>query len=118
MTDINRRLQHNSVNQKQAKQAAEYLELDRQGKEIEERGQVSKGLPTHPTPLWIAVLVRNCKRKTIKRHQNLVLWTWPESFLSPKRYWQLLYNKFSPVKFFSAQSRTRCGPKSPVIYIL
>ena len=46
MTDINRRLQHNSVNQKQAKQAAEYLELDRQGKEIEERGQVSKGRPT------------------------------------------------------------------------
>lgn len=40
MTDINRRLQHNSVSQKQAKQAAEYLELDRQGKEIEERGQV------------------------------------------------------------------------------
>ena len=48
MTDINRRLQHNSVNQKQAKQAAEYLELDRQGKEIEERGQVIKGGPTHP----------------------------------------------------------------------
>lgn len=46
MTDINRRLQHNSVSQKQAKQAAEYLELDRQGKEIEERGQVSKGPPT------------------------------------------------------------------------
>ena len=40
MTDINRRLQLNSINQKQAKQAAEYLELDRQGKEIEERGQV------------------------------------------------------------------------------
>jgi len=46
MTDINRRLQHNSVSQKQAKQAAEYLELDRQGKEIEERGQVSKERPT------------------------------------------------------------------------
>lgn len=42
MTDINRRLQHNSVNQKQAKQAAEYLELDRQGKEIEERGQFAE----------------------------------------------------------------------------
>ena len=40
MTDINRRLQHNSTNQKQAKQAAEYLELDRQGKEIEEKEQV------------------------------------------------------------------------------
>ena len=40
MTDINRRLQYNSTSQKQAKQAAEYLELDRQGKEIEERGQV------------------------------------------------------------------------------
>ena len=40
MTDINRRLQHNSTHQKQAKQAAEFLELDRQGKEIEERGQV------------------------------------------------------------------------------
>ncbi|KAK2552825.1 hypothetical protein P5673_025993 [Acropora cervicornis] len=39
MTDINRRLQHNSTHQKQAKQAAEYLELDRQGKEIEEKGQ-------------------------------------------------------------------------------
>ena len=51
MTDINRRLQHNSVNQKQAKQAAEYLELDRQGKEIEERGQVIKGRPTHPHAL-------------------------------------------------------------------
>ena len=45
MTDINRRLQHNSVSQKQAKQAAEYLELDRQGKEIEERVQVSQGRP-------------------------------------------------------------------------
>lgn len=44
MTDINRRLQHNSVSQKQAKQAAEYLELDRQGKEIEERGQVRVNL--------------------------------------------------------------------------
>ncbi|KAJ7382893.1 hypothetical protein OS493_031951 [Desmophyllum pertusum] len=42
MTDINRRLQHNSVSQKQAKQAAEYLELDRQGKEIEERGQFAE----------------------------------------------------------------------------
>ena len=40
MTDINRRLQHNSTNQKQAKQAVEFLELDRQGKEIEEKGQV------------------------------------------------------------------------------
>ena len=43
MTDINRRLQHNSTHQKQAKQAAEYLELDRQGKEIEEKGQVTEG---------------------------------------------------------------------------
>lgn len=43
MTDINRRLQHNSIHQKQAKQAAEYLELDRQGKEIEEKGQVTEG---------------------------------------------------------------------------
>lgn len=42
MTDINRRLQYNSVSQKQAKQAAEYLELDRQGKEIEERGQFAE----------------------------------------------------------------------------
>ena len=41
MTDINRRLQYNSTNQKQAKQAAEFLELDRQGKEIEEKGQVT-----------------------------------------------------------------------------
>ena len=41
MTDINRRLQHNSTDpQKQAKQAVEFLELDRQGKEIEEKGQV------------------------------------------------------------------------------
>ena len=40
MTDINRRLQYNSTNQKQAKQAAEFLELDRQGKDIEEKGQV------------------------------------------------------------------------------
>ena len=45
MTDINRRLQYNSTSQKQAKQAAEYLELDRQGKEIEERGQVRMILP-------------------------------------------------------------------------
>lgn len=42
MTDINRRLQYNSTSQKQAKQAAEYLELDRQGKEIEERGQFAE----------------------------------------------------------------------------
>jgi len=42
MTDINRRLQHNSTHQKQAKQAAEFLELDRQGKEIEERGQFAE----------------------------------------------------------------------------
>ena len=41
MTDINRRLQYNSTHQKQAKQAAEFLELDRQGKEIEEKGQVT-----------------------------------------------------------------------------
>ncbi|KAL9961295.1 hypothetical protein ACROYT_G030207 [Oculina patagonica] len=47
MTDINRRLQHNSVNQKQAKQAAEYLELDRQGKEIEERGQFAEARRSH-----------------------------------------------------------------------
>ena len=40
MTDINRRLQYNSTSQKEAKLAAEYLELDRQGKEIEERVQV------------------------------------------------------------------------------
>ena len=40
MTDINRSLQHNSTNQKQAKQAAKFFELDRQGKEIEEKGQV------------------------------------------------------------------------------
>lgn len=51
MTDINRRLQHNSVSQKQAKQAAEYLELDRQGKEIEERVQVSQGRPAACTKL-------------------------------------------------------------------
>ena len=45
MTDINRRLQYNSTNQKEAKLAAEYLDLDRQGKEIEEQGQVrSEGL--------------------------------------------------------------------------
>lgn len=48
MTDINRRLQYNSTSQKQAKQAAEYLELDRQGKEIEERGQVRMILPCYP----------------------------------------------------------------------
>ena len=48
MTDINRRLQYNSTSQKQAKQAAEYLELDRQGKEIEERGQVRMILPLYP----------------------------------------------------------------------
>ena len=48
MTDINRRLQYNSTSQKQAKQAAEYLELDRQGKEIEERGQVRMILPFYP----------------------------------------------------------------------
>ena len=47
MTDINRRLQYNSTSQKQAKQAAEYLELDRQGKEIEERGQVRMILPLY-----------------------------------------------------------------------
>ncbi|RMX61067.1 hypothetical protein pdam_00020654 [Pocillopora damicornis] len=47
MTDINRRLQHNSVSQKQAKQAAEYLELDRQGKEIEERGQFAEARRSH-----------------------------------------------------------------------
>jgi hypothetical protein len=40
MTDVSRRLQHNSTSQRQAKLAAEYLELDRQVKEIEERGQV------------------------------------------------------------------------------
>ena len=50
MTDINRRLQYNSTSQKQAKQAAEYLELDRQGKEIEERGQVRMILPLYPGP--------------------------------------------------------------------
>ena len=49
MTDINRRLQYNSTSQKQAKQAAEYLELDRQGKEIEERGQVRMILPWYPS---------------------------------------------------------------------
>ena len=48
MTDINRRLQYNSTSQKQAKQAAEYLELDRQGKEIEERGQVRMILLLYP----------------------------------------------------------------------
>ena len=48
MTDINRRLQYNSTSQKQAKQAAEYLELDRQGKEIEERGQVRMILQLYP----------------------------------------------------------------------
>ena len=73
MTDINRRLQHNSVNQKQAKQAAEYLELDRQGKEIEERGQVSKGHPTHPHLQGdshikrIGVLVRHFEKKKKKK---------------------------------------------------
>ena len=41
MTDIHRRLQHNSTAQRQAQQTAEYFELERQGKEIEERGQVS-----------------------------------------------------------------------------
>lgn len=47
MTDINRRLQHNSTHQKQAKQAAEYLELDRQGKEIEEKGQFAEARRKH-----------------------------------------------------------------------
>lgn len=47
MTDINRRLQHNSTNQKQAKQAAEYLELDRQGKEIEEKEQFAEARRKH-----------------------------------------------------------------------
>ena len=38
MTDINRSLQHNSTKQKQAKKVVEFLKLDRQGKEIEEKG--------------------------------------------------------------------------------
>ena len=41
MTDIHRRLEHNSTAQKQAQLTAEYFELERKGKEIEERGQVS-----------------------------------------------------------------------------
>ena len=62
MTDINRRLQHNSTHQKQAKQAAEYLELDRQGKEIEEKGQVTEGRRF----FFFLFIEKNCCVKTFK----------------------------------------------------
>jgi len=58
MTDINRSLQHNSTNQKQAKQAVEFLELDRQGKEIEEKGQVRTFLRILFVVCVISVLCR------------------------------------------------------------
>ena len=66
MTDINRRLQYNSTNQKQAKQAAEFLELDRQGKEIEEKGQVTnlEGISSYSRLRAASLLLENPWERT------------------------------------------------------
>ncbi|XP_048590371.1 trichohyalin isoform X2 [Nematostella vectensis] len=72
MTDVTRRLQHNSTSQRQAKLAAEYLELDRQGKEIEERGQFAEARRNHMLD----------QVTTQRKHQNTQAMTeWKKRFL-------------------------------------
>ncbi|XP_031559018.1 splicing regulatory glutamine/lysine-rich protein 1-like [Actinia tenebrosa] len=67
MTDVNRRLQHNSTSQRQAKLAAEYLELDRQGKEIEERGQFAEARRSQ-------LLEQATRDKKHQYNQNIAEW--------------------------------------------
>ena len=56
MTDALRRLQLNSMGQKNAQQNAQYLQLDRKGKEITEKIQVREEMPNQ---LNTEIAVRN-----------------------------------------------------------
>lgn len=67
MTDIHRRLQHNSTAQRQAQHTADYFERERQGKEIEERGQFAQARRN-------TLISQSTEEKKFQHSQQIIQW--------------------------------------------